>query len=141
MLEATGLETVSSTILDVRDHLHGLLENMGFEFLSPSCEEPLGSGIVTARHPRADAGSSPALEKERITASSRMARGGGAWLRFSPHFYNTRAEMGRIADVLRAALSDLRWNSFEEFFSFFASPDDSPVWSLGKGFEKGEEWT
>ena len=54
MLEATGLETVSSTILDVRDHLHGLLEQMGFEFLSPSCEEPLRSGIVTARHPRAD---------------------------------------------------------------------------------------
>ncbi len=109
MLEATGLETVSSTILDVRDHLHGLLENMGFEFLSPSCEEPLRSGIVTARHPRADANSLfSALEKERITASSRMARGGGAWLRFSPHFYNTRAEMERIADVLRAALSDLR---------------------------------
>ena len=104
MLCATGLETVSSTILDVRDRLHGLLENMGFEFLSPSCEEPLRSGIVTARHPRADASSLfSALEKERITASLRMARGDGEWLRFSPHFYNTRAEMERIADVLRAA--------------------------------------
>ena len=104
MLEATGLETVSSTILDVRDHLHGLLEKMGFEFLSPSCEEPLRSGIVTARHPQADANSLfSALEQERITASLRMAREGGEWLRFSPHFYNTRAEMERIAEVLQAA--------------------------------------
>jgi cysteine desulfurase/selenocysteine lyase len=104
MLDATGLETVSSTILDVRDHLHGLLEQMGFEFLSPSCEEPLRSGIVTARHPRADISSLfSALEREKITASLRMARESGEWLRFSPHFYNTRAEMERIAEVLRAA--------------------------------------
>jgi len=104
MLEATGLETVSSTILDVRDHLHGLLEQMGFEFLSPSCEEPLRSGIVTARHPGADINSLfSALERERITASLRVARESGEWLRFSPHFYNTRAEMERIAEVLQAA--------------------------------------
>ena len=104
MLEATGLDTVSSTILDVRDHLHGLLENMGFEFLSPSCEEPLRSAIVTARHPRSDANSLfSALEKERITASLRVTRDGGEWLRFSPHFYNTRAEMERIAEVLGTA--------------------------------------
>jgi cysteine desulfurase/selenocysteine lyase len=104
MLEAIGLETVSSTILDVRDHLHRLLEEMGFEFLSPSCEEPLRSGIVTARHPRvAPNARFSALEKEKITASLRMARESGEWLRFSPHFYNTRAEMERIAEVLRAA--------------------------------------
>ena len=39
-------------ILDVRDHLEGLLEQMGFDFLSPKRDEPLRSGIVTARHPR-----------------------------------------------------------------------------------------
>jgi cysteine desulfurase/selenocysteine lyase len=104
MLEATGLGTVSSTILDVRYHLHRLLGQMGFEFLSPSCEEPLRSGIITARHPRAASSMLfSALEKEKITASLRMARENGEWLRFSPHFYNTRAEMERIADVLRAA--------------------------------------
>jgi selenocysteine lyase/cysteine desulfurase len=104
MLEATGLETVSSTILDVRDHLHGLLEQMGFEFLSPSCEEPLRSGIVTARHTGADINSLfSALERARITASLRVARESGEWLRFSPHFYNTRADMEWIAEVLQAA--------------------------------------
>ena len=105
MIEATGLGTISAAILDVRDHLHRLLEHMGFEFLSPSRDEPLRSGIVTARHPRiAPSALFSALEKEKITASLRMARECGEWLRFSPHFYNTRAEMERIADVLRAAL-------------------------------------
>ncbi|HEY5707023.1 MAG TPA: aminotransferase class V-fold PLP-dependent enzyme [Terrimicrobiaceae bacterium] len=104
MLQAEGSDAVSSAILDVRDHLHGLLEEMGFEFLSPPCNEPLRSGIVTARHPQlASSVLFSALEKERITASLRMERKGKEWLRFSPHFYNTRAEMERIAEVLRAA--------------------------------------
>jgi cysteine desulfurase / selenocysteine lyase len=108
MLQATGLDTVSSAVLDVRDHLHGLLEQMGFEFLSPPREEPLRSGIVTARHPRAASSLLfSALEKEQITASLRMARKSGEWLRFSPHFYNTRAEMERIAEVLRTGMLDL----------------------------------
>jgi cysteine desulfurase/selenocysteine lyase len=105
MIEATGLGPISSAILDVRDHLQVILEEMGFEFLSPSRDEPLRSGIVTARHPRvAPSGLFAALEREKITASLRMARECGEWLRFSPHFYNTRTEMERIADVLRAAL-------------------------------------
>jgi selenocysteine lyase/cysteine desulfurase len=105
MLEQTGLDIVSSAILDVRDYLNGLLEKMGFEFLSPSREEPLRSGIVTARHPQANTGALfAALEKEKITASLRVARESGEWLRFSMHFYNTREEMERIADVLRKAL-------------------------------------
>ena len=105
MIEATGLGTISAAILDVRDHLHGLLEHMGFEFLSPSREESLRSGIVTARHPRiAPNVLFSTLEREKITASLRMARECGEWLRFSPHFYNTRAEMERIADVLQGAL-------------------------------------
>jgi cysteine desulfurase/selenocysteine lyase len=105
MIEAIGLSAISSAILDVRDHLDGLLEQMGFEFLSPPREEPLRSGIVTARHPRLPCTALlSALEREKITASLRVARQSGEWLRFSPHFYNTRAEMERIADVLRRAL-------------------------------------
>lgn len=105
MLRQTGANVVASAILEVRDHLHELLEKMGFEFLSPSCEEPLRSGIVTARHPRASTSALfTALEKAKVTASLRMARESGEWLRFSMHFYNTREEMERIAGVLRAAI-------------------------------------
>jgi cysteine desulfurase / selenocysteine lyase len=105
MLQRTGSHVVASAILEVRDYLHELLEDMGFEFLSPSCDEPLRSGIVTARHLRANTNSLlAALERAKITATLRTARESGEWLRFSMHFYNTREEMERIADVLRAAI-------------------------------------
>ncbi|CAN5609787.1 aminotransferase class V-fold PLP-dependent enzyme [soil metagenome] len=106
MLQSVGLENVSAAILDTRDYLYGLLEEMGFEFLSPSRQEPMRCGIVTARHPTVD----PAvhfsqLEKAGITVSLRRSREIGQWLRFSPHFYNTRAEMDRVAEVLRPSFS------------------------------------
>jgi cysteine desulfurase / selenocysteine lyase len=105
MLQRTGSHVVASAILEVRDYLHQLLEDMGFEFLSPSCDEPLRSGIVTARHPRANSNSLlAALERAKITATLRTARESGEWVRFSMHFYNTREEMERIAGVLRAAI-------------------------------------
>jgi selenocysteine lyase/cysteine desulfurase len=101
MLLATGLNRVSAAILDTSDHLRQLLQDMGFEFLSPSIGEPMRCGIVTARHPRVEPDALfSTLEKNRITASLRMARGGEKWLRFSPHFYNTRDEMVRVAKVL-----------------------------------------
>ena len=66
MLQEIGSQAVATAILDVRDYLHGLLAAMGFEFLSPSSEEPLRSGIVTARHPKREASALfAALEKER----------------------------------------------------------------------------
>jgi cysteine desulfurase / selenocysteine lyase len=105
MLQRTGSHVVASAILEVRDYLHELLADMGFEFLSPSCDEPLRSGIVTARHPRANSNSLlAALARAKITATLRTARESGEWLRFSMHFYNTREEMERIAGVLRAAI-------------------------------------
>jgi cysteine desulfurase / selenocysteine lyase len=105
MLQATGSQAVAAAILDVRDYLHELLEAIGFEFLSPSCEEALRSGIVTARHPQREASALfAALEKGKVTASLRMARDSGQWLRFSMHFYNTREEMDRIAEILQAEL-------------------------------------
>jgi selenocysteine lyase/cysteine desulfurase len=106
MLQRTGAHVVASAILEVRDYLHELLENIGFEFLSPPCQEPLRSGIVAARHPRVNSNLLlGALEKAKITASLRAARESGEWLRFSMHFYNTREEMERIADVLHAAIN------------------------------------
>ena len=79
---------------------------MEFEFLSPAISEPMRCGIVTARHPRVEAQALfSALETNRIAASLRTTRDGGKWLRFSPHFYNTRAEMDVVAKVLRAEIS------------------------------------
>ena len=105
MLLSVGMENVAAAILSVRDYLHGQLEELGFESLSPSRDEPLRCGAVTVKHPRADAAAlSAALEKARITASLREDRAGTKLLRFSPHFYNTNDEMDRVVSVLKAAI-------------------------------------
>lgn len=103
--QESGPDAVASRILSLRDYLDAALRKSGFEFLSAGPEEPMRSGIVTARHPRVDASILfSALEKNKITASLRNTRDGAAWLRFSPHFYNTFAELDTVAAVLRTAI-------------------------------------
>ncbi len=105
LLLECGLDAVSARILDVRDYLHRALEELGFESLSPSPDEPLRSGILTVRHPaHGSAQLFAAFERAKITASLRNTRSGDAWLRFSPHFYNTREEMDRIVATLKSAM-------------------------------------
>lgn len=105
LLLGCGIDEVSRRILDVRDHLHVRLADLGFETISPGPEEPLRSGILTVRHESRDSEHLfRALESAKITASLRNTRDGRAWLRFSPHFYNTREEMDRIVATLRAAM-------------------------------------
>jgi selenocysteine lyase/cysteine desulfurase len=104
LLQTTGIETVSSLILERRDQLEAGLGQLGFEFLSPRSHEPLRSGIVTGRHPGSDpANLFSALDKAGIAASLRNTRDHGFWLRFSPHFYNTASEIDRTLDVLDSA--------------------------------------
>lgn len=105
LLLGIGIDEVSRRILENRDHLHAALESLGFENLSAPRDDPARSGILTVRHPAADqAKLFRALEAAQITASLRNTRDGRAWLRFSPHFYNTLEEMARIVAVLRHAL-------------------------------------
>jgi len=105
MLMELGIDQVGSAILDVADYLHEQLAMLGFTFLSPERTEPLRCGIVTARHERvASSLLFSAFEKARITASLREDRSGMAWLRFSPHVYNTREEIDRVMAVVRAVL-------------------------------------
>ncbi len=101
MLESMGADKVSSAILALRDELEDLLTQQGYEFLSPSRDEPLRSGILTARHPEKDSKALfAALEKNHVVASLRASRDGTQWLRFSPHFYNASVEMRKVAEIL-----------------------------------------
>ena len=101
LIRSQGLDTVSSLILERRDQLEEGLEGLGFEFLSPRRNESLRSGILTARHPAMDSATLFAtLERAQISASCRKTRDRGIWLRFSPHFYNTRSEIDRVLNVL-----------------------------------------
>jgi selenocysteine lyase/cysteine desulfurase len=105
MIKAHGSDAIARAILEVRDHLEDRLAALGMDFLSPRSREPLRSGILTAKHPSCDSREVfAALEREHIIASLRCSRDGRAWLRFSPHFYNTAAEMDRVAEVMGSVL-------------------------------------
>jgi cysteine desulfurase / selenocysteine lyase len=105
LIRETGLATVSALILERRDQLQRGLAILGFDFLGPDLSDALRSGILTARHPGHDpARLTAALEQASISASCRKTRNHGTWLRFSPHFYNTTAEIDRVLDVLSEAL-------------------------------------
>ena len=80
--------------------LRDRIEPAGFEFLSPT-EEKNRSGILSFRHPRiASDRLSEALSKNDIVVSLRLDRADRGWLRVSPHFYNTTAEITKIAELL-----------------------------------------
>ena len=105
LIREQGIDSVSSLILQRRDQLETGLASLGFDFLSPRSSEPLRSGILTTRHPGKDPSKLIAdLEKAFISASYRKTRDHGFWLRFSPHFYNTSAEIDRVLDVLSEAV-------------------------------------
>jgi cysteine desulfurase / selenocysteine lyase len=105
LLEA-GIDDISARLLLLREHLIAKLEPLGFDFLpiAPGC---LPSGICTATR-RSDVGLGAEalfdhLAKHNIAVSCRHDRTGTAYLRFSPHFYNTPAQLDRVAEVIAAS--------------------------------------
>ena len=102
LLEA-GIENVSAQLLRLKDRLLAGLEPMGFEAVGPKVGAN-ASGITTVRR----SGGGRALEEifeglkeRRIHPSLRHDREERAHLRFSPHFYNTEAEMDRVVEAIR----------------------------------------
>ncbi len=100
MLLSIGIETVSERILHLRQRLADGAVELGYEMLSPM-SSPERSGIVTFRHPVNPI--RPLFDKlttHHVIASHRFDRAGAEYLRFSPHFYNTEAEIDRVLDLL-----------------------------------------
>lgn len=100
LLEA-GLAKVSARIAELTQLLREkLVAAQGFEFLTPE-EKENRCGILTFRHSRAASDKlCELLAKNDIVASNRIDRANRSWLRVSPHFYNTDAEITKIAELL-----------------------------------------
>jgi selenocysteine lyase/cysteine desulfurase len=103
LLLEKGIPAVSDQLLRLKAKLMDGLEPLGFRFIGPR-EGPNASGISTAYRME---GSGPDVAKvfEHLTAqgispSLRHDRQGRAYLRFSPHFYNTEAEMERTVEAI-----------------------------------------
>lgn len=101
-----GIDRIAARILELRAHLVGRLHELGYElYLSDEITpENARSGIVTVGHPTRDTKADfDRLTAAGVAASYRANRAGAHFLRFSPHFYNTEAEIETVVDVLRKA--------------------------------------
>ena len=99
-----GIENVAARILHLKAQLVRGLRELGFELYGP-VEDPNASGITSCYHSTASmAVLFKELERNGIIASLRHDRSKREFIRFSPHFYNTEAEIDRVISVLRAAL-------------------------------------
>lgn len=100
-IEEMGIAGISCQLLQLKKRLHERLAPLGFEFLGPPPESPAASGITTVWHPKLKLEPiQEGLAARRIAVSLRHTRDGRAHIRFSPHFYNTVAEMDRVADAV-----------------------------------------
>jgi len=100
----TGLDAIAARLLELKAHLVRQLEPLGFEILGAR-EGANASSITTFRHPSASSlALFSALEKADVVASLRHDRTGKDYLRFSPHVYNTEAEVDTAVSVLRRTL-------------------------------------
>lgn len=99
LLLESGISNISAQLLHLRRHFVTGLEAIGWNVL-PIVEGCLPSGIVTARPARTTEPDMAALfarlAAENIIVSHRFDRAGTSYLRFSPHFYNTTAEIDRV---------------------------------------------
>lgn len=109
LLQEKGIAAISTQLLKLKTRLVQRLEPLGFHFLGP-VSGPNASGITTTWR---DETTGPSLAKvydhltaQKISPSLRFDRAGKPYLRFSPHFYNTEAEMDRVADAIAATPAD-----------------------------------
>lgn len=100
LLEAE-VERIAHQNVLLRETLKLHIASEGFEFLTPE-DAMARSGILTFRHPKVTSDRLlEALKKNNVVVSLRYDRSDQGWLRVSPHFYNTHAEMLRIAKILK----------------------------------------
>lgn len=105
MLTGIGIPAVSKRLMELKALLCEGLESLGLDILGPR-EGGSASGITSftdRENPRRIGEMSAALQHSNIVASFRHDREGKPYLRFSPHFYNTPAEIGQVLEVLAHA--------------------------------------
>ena len=101
MVEDVGLDAIAADLASKRLWLVPRLQELGCEVLFPDPPAAHGGGITTFAHPATDSVTLHArLADAGIVTSLRTQRDGRRWIRVSPHFYNTQAELERFLEVL-----------------------------------------
>ncbi len=101
LLLEIGIEEIGRELLRKRAWLVPQLEAKGYTVLHAEAPPQNSSGITSFYKPGADI--SPVYEnllKHSVITSLRTARGGQKYIRLSPHFYNTDAELDRTLELV-----------------------------------------
>tara|TARA_R110002096_G_scaffold100173_7_gene222002 strand:+ start:10613 stop:11782 length:1170 start_codon:yes stop_codon:yes gene_type:complete len=100
MMQAVGLGNISNRLLELKATIVAQLKERGFTIHGKETG-PNASSITTFTHPAKDLEALfNHLTEAGITASFRHDRSGQPFLRFSPHFYNTEAELDRVFQAI-----------------------------------------
>jgi selenocysteine lyase/cysteine desulfurase len=92
---------IAAELARKRDWLVAALHAKPFEILNPKPEPENLSGVTTLFQPGRDlAALHRKLADAGVVVSLRADRQGQQYLRFSPHFYNTEAELQRAVELL-----------------------------------------
>ena len=101
LLNALGLDNIATDLLAKRRRLVPGLLAKGFDVLHADAPETNASGIVTFHKPDGDMTAlAEQLGQAGFKVSLRVMRNGSRFIRLSPHFYNTDAELDRLLEVL-----------------------------------------
>ena len=96
-----GVENIARELLRKRTWLVPALQAKGYTVLNPTPKMENASGITTIYQPGHNlAPLHQKLTDAGVIASLRNDRSGQNYLRFSPHFYNTDAELQRVVELL-----------------------------------------
>ena len=92
-----GVDNIAAELLRKRARLVPALGAKGYTVLQANSAEPNASGIVSFHKPGTDIHALHAkLEAENVITSLRGDRAGNSYIRVSPHFYNTDAELDQF---------------------------------------------
>lgn len=101
MLMELGIENIAAELLRKRAWLIPALQQKGFTVLHADAKPENASGIISFYQPGADMKAiHKKLDEAKITTSLRTDRSGRDYIRVSPHFYNTDAELQRMIETL-----------------------------------------
>jgi selenocysteine lyase/cysteine desulfurase len=95
-----GVENIANELLRKRAWLVQALQTKGYQVLNADAPKETASGIISFYREGADlAALHRKLTEQNVVASLRTDRKGRNFIRFSPHFYNTVAELERAMEV------------------------------------------
>jgi cysteine desulfurase / selenocysteine lyase len=101
LLLEIGVENIARELLRKRQWLVPALQQKGYTVIGADDPPQNASGIVTFSRPGTDlAAAHQKLAAANVITSLRADREGNRYIRLSPHFYNTDAELHRVLELL-----------------------------------------